>query len=82
MITTCTKCNKQLLTEADPYLIVPVDNYAVVCYDCVVKPLKQCGNCKHDWVVDQEGSVRNKEQYLNKCNICGDREKWELKDGT
>lgn len=80
MITTCSKCNKELLTEADPYLIVPVDNYSVVCYDCVVKPLKNCSNCKNDWAVDGGGHVVNKEVYLNKCNNCNDREMWELKE--
>ena len=41
MIVQCSKCKKDLLTEADPFLTVPVDNYAVVCYDCVVKNFKE-----------------------------------------
>lgn len=65
MITTCSKCNKELLTEVDPYLVIPVDNYSVLCYDCLMKNLKCCCNCR----VQDDHTL-----------YCNDWEMWELKE--
>lgn len=36
MIQTC-KCGKEFLTEADPYLVIPVENYKLNC-GCELAP--------------------------------------------
>jgi hypothetical protein len=31
----CSKCGKEFLTEADEYMVTPIDNYALTCYRCI-----------------------------------------------
>ena len=34
MIETCSNCSNEFLTEADPYVVVPRNNYKLLCYNC------------------------------------------------
>ena len=33
----CVNCNKQFLTEADDYVITPIEGYALRCINCYFK---------------------------------------------
>ena len=37
MLVQCKKCNQDILTEADPHIVNPIENYACYCLGCFDK---------------------------------------------